>query len=1743
MAFRQIKSPALANQAVIETKLDVTAIKNQVAAEGGVSGDLLLMYSASGDALRKVSFANLIGSFSTDDLAEGTNLYFTDARAKAAVAQDIADAVAAEAAIARAAEQANATAIATEASTARAAEQANADAITAETTRASAAEATIVTNYQAADANLQTQINNILNNVDETALNSLAEIVTAFQNADNTLTAGVNANASAISAETAARIAADNVLNGLVSDAQAELDAAEAALGLAADGTFVAHSGTNYIDSATSFKGVDAALDAAIKVVADALATEVAATDGEVSALQAADVTLQGNIDAVAADLVSEAATARAAEAANASNIADEITARATADTQIRTDFAAADSAIQSELDATQAGAGLGVDGSYTAKADANYIASATTMKAADEALDAALKSVDTSYKAADVTLQGNIDAEETARIAGDTALSNRATTLETEMDDAESRLTALEAGTGGTFTLDTTAQTLPGGINEIHGEVDAIEARVTTNESDIATNAQAIANILNNTDEVALNSLAEIVTAFQDADSSLSGLISANATAISNEVTRATGAEATLQANIDSANTARSNADTVLQNNIDAEATTRANADTVATTDRAAIRSEFAAADVLLQGELDDTQAGAGLANDGSYVANAASNYITAASSLKDADDKLDAALKAVDTAYKAADSAMNTRVTTLEGEMDTAQADIITNAAAVVTEAGLRAAADSDLADDIAAVQSELDATQTGAGLAADGSYTANASANYIAAATSLADADNKLDAQVKTNADGLAAEITARENAVSAEASARSTADASLQTAIDNEVTARSTADATHTANIATNATNIATLVADLATETSARQTGDAGLQTELDNTQLGAGLAADGSYVAPTGTNYIDASTSLANADVLLDTAIKATDARVDAILDGASESLDQFVEVVTAFQNADTNLNNAITQLASDASTARSTLQTNLEAADAALNVRVTANEGDIASLQTFTGEGTALTTTATTLAGAINELNSGSAAAVSALQTEVDAIETSLGLAADGTFVAHSGSNYMDAAATAKAAREALDTALKTEADRAAAAEAVNAAAITSGDAAVTTAFQAADTSIRTDFGAADAAIQAELDATQTGAGLDTDGGYTANASANYISAATSLKDADNKLDAQAKANADAIVNEAAARVAADSAEATTRAAADVTLQGNIDAEATTRAAADTALNTLVSNLQSEVDATQTGAGLGVDGTYSANASANYIAAATSLKDADNKLDAAIKAMDTAYKAADTTLTTNLATEVTRATGEEARIEAKVDAEVTRATAADAANASAIQAVADDLAQELLDRAAGDTTLQNNINTLDAKVDNIISNTDPAALDSLSEIVTAFQAADSTLTGTVAANATAISDEESARIAADLVLQGNIDAEATTRANADTAATTDRAAIRSEFAAADATLQSNIDGKLALAGGTMSGSIAMGGNSITGLAAGSADTDAVNVGQMNALFAANDISTKTTDDLAEGSTNLYYTDARVRAAVSASGDLSYNSATGVFSVDTSKALFDLTDYVGGTDYTGMQNYILQVNDDMTGVELVDPTSVSFVSVRRQTIDGDGSQTVFALDFYTTQSDAMIFVGGVIQDPGTHYTIDSAAQTLTMVSAIPVGTQIVVIANPVSSVPYIETGAVTKEKLASDIKAYTQKLGVSAGTSGTVVDTFDGTAYRTGKYIIQVDNGAGEYETREALVVHDGTNAYITEYAIVYTGSGLLGDATVQMNGTDVELVYTANSAGTTVKVISTYIDV
>jgi len=355
------------------------------------------------------------------------------------------------------------------------------------------------------------------------------------------------------------------------------------------------------------------------------------------------------------------------------------------------------------------------------------------------------------------------------------------------------------------------------------------------------------------------------------------------------------------------------------------------------------------------------------------------------------------------------------------------------------------------------------------------------------------------------------------------------------------------------------------------------------------------------------------------------------------------------------------------------------------------------------------------------------------------------------------------------------------------------------------------------------------------------------------------------------------------------------------------------------------------------------------------------------------------------------------------------------------------------------------------------------------------------------------------------------------------------------------------------------TMTTNLATKLALAGGTMTGNIAMGSNSITGLAAPAAGGDAANKtyvdGQVTTIN--NTISALDTDDVAEAS-NLYWTTARgitvadARIALAGVGDLADVDTTGAASGkflkhdgsewivgDAAAALLELTDVTDNT-FTAKADYVLQVNSGATAMELVDPAVVVWGSQNRVVINGSGVAT-YALGFTGSQSHAYVFVGGVIQDPTTHYTITGSSITFT--SNIPTGTQAVVINPAVASVPVLQAGSVTSTQIAgTDVKAYVQGSDVAV-TGATTIDTFAGGTYRSAKYIMQVDDGAGNYESREALVVHDGTTAYITEYAMVYTGADLIGDASVTMSGSDVLLQYTPTTGSATVKVIATYIDV
>jgi hypothetical protein len=517
------------------------------------------------------------------------------------------------------------------------------------------------------------------------------------------------------------------------------------------------------------------------------------------------------------------------------------------------------------------------------------------------------------------------------------------------------------------------------------------------------------------------------------------------------------------------------------------------------------------------------------------------------------------------------------------------------------------------------------------------------------------------------------------------------------------------------------------------------------------------------------------------------------------------------------------------------------------------------------------------------------------------------------------------------------------------------------------------------------------------------------------------------------------------------------------------------------------------------------------------------------------------KLDAQLKAEVDRALLAEGGNTTAISNEVTRAGLAEVANAAAVVTERERAVAAELVLTGNVTSVTNDLAQELLDRNSADVALG-------GRIDFITSNTDAVALDSLSELLSAFQSADSGLSGLITDNADAITAEATRAGLAEGVNAADIVAEALLARAAELSNANAISSEETRALTAEGILQSDIDTKVAKSGSTMSGVLNMGSNVISGLATPSAATDAASKSYVDGLISSSDISTTNTDSLTEGTTNLYFTDARAQGAISVvdtegTGRVSYSA--GVVTVDTQKSFLELSDFEGTeTDYSATANYIAVVNPAGTGMVLVDPTGLLVSDVQRQTLNGDDVTTTFAVTFEIgTAEDVMVFVGGVIQDPSSHYTVNSVAQTITFTAgAIPTGTQAVLVGHQTGYT--VQAGAVTSEKLAADVKPFIQSGNVSATTGGDIIDTFDSSIYRSAKYVIQVsDSVSGEYEVREALVVHDGSAAYITEYGITYTGSAMIGDASVSMSAGNVQLTYTTASVTATVKVISTYINV
>jgi len=158
---------------------------------------------------------------------------------------------------------------------------------------------------------------------------------------------------------------------------------------------------------------------------------------------------------------------------------------------------------------------------------------------------------------------------------------------------------------------------------------------------------------------------------------------------------------------------------------------------------------------------------------------------------------------------------------------------------------------------------LQSELDATQTGAGLGSNGAYSANSSTNYLGSVTSLKAADEALDSQLKTVADAVSSndsDISSLQSSVSSNSSAIST--------LQSNVSSNDSDIATLQSNVSSNDSDISSLQSDVSTLQSNVSSNDSDISTLQSNvssndsdisalqTQAGS-LASDGNSASFSG----------------------------------------------------------------------------------------------------------------------------------------------------------------------------------------------------------------------------------------------------------------------------------------------------------------------------------------------------------------------------------------------------------------------------------------------------------------------------------------------------------------------------------------------------------------------------------------------------------------------------------------------------------------------------------------------------------------------------------------------------------------------------------------------------------------------------------------------------------------------------------------------------------------------
>jgi len=248
---------------------------------------------------------------------------------------------------------------------------------------------------------------------------------------------------------------------------------------------------------------------------------------------------------------------------------------------------------------------------------------------------------------------------------------------------------------------------------------------------------------------------------------------------------------------------------------------------------------------------------------------------------------------------------------------------------------------------------------------------------------------------------------------------------------------------------------------------------------------------------------------------------------------------------------------------------------------------------------------------------------------------------------------------------------------------------------------------------------------------------------------------------------------------------------------------------------------------------------------------------------------------------------------------------------------------------------------------------------------------------------------------------------------------------------------------------------------------------------------------------------------------------------------------------------TSLTVTGVTDLgnVGNVIITGGSNgYVLSTNGS-GNLSWIDVGSVGVAGSNTQVQFNDGGSDFGAsANFTFDKTTDTLTVTKIAADGGALSNIAGANVTGQVGNALVAGTVYTAAQPNITSVGTLTSLAVTGNVTAGNVVLNggltSNRSNVSVSTD-TVIDQFATATFRTAKYVISASGDNG-YQSVETLLVHDGTNAYITIYGSVCSNvSADIIDITANINGVtgNVTLYATASGSNTKVNVVAGYINV